>query len=136
MRPTITLSGLHGWQEEPEQLPQAPKNELRQVADTPQYVAQRLHSSLLHHPIIHTVIIHTVPEYPRLYFHLSSGGARQITFEGGPTAGEQAQGMGRRGRKQLGPRDFFVLAIVLLFFARVDWQPRSGRLRAPRRSTF
>lgn len=132
MSPTITLSGLHGWQEEPEQLPQAPKNELRQVADTPQYVAQRLlHSSLLPHPIVHIV-----PEYPRLYFHSSLGGARQMTFEGGPTAGEQAQRMGTRGRRQLGPRDFFVLAIVLLFFARVDWQPRSGRLRAPRRSTF
>ena len=132
MRPTITLSGPHGWQEEPEQLPQAPKNELRQVADTPQYLAQHLlHSSLLPHPTIHTV-----PEYPRLYFHSSLGVARQMTFEGGPTAGEQAQRMGRRGRKQLGPRDFFVLAIVLLFFACVDWQPRSGRLRTPRRSTF
>lgn len=136
MSPTITLSGLHGWQEVPKQLPQAPKNELRQVADTPQYLAQRLHSSLLHHPIIHTVIIHTVPEYPRLYFHSSLGGARQMTFEGGPTAGEQAQRMGTRGRRQLGPRDFFVLTIVLLFFACVDWQPRSGRLRTPRRSTL
>jgi len=47
MSPKITLSGPHGWQEEPEQLPQAPKNELRQVADTPQYLAQHLlHSSL------------------------------------------------------------------------------------------
>ena len=106
MSPTITLSGPHGWQEEPEQLPQAPKNELRQVADTPQYLAQHLAQHLLHSSLLPHTTIHTIPEYPRLYFHLSPGGPRQMTFEGGPTAGEQAQRMGRRGRKQLGARDF------------------------------